>query len=190
MTWPRAAGRVHRLCGKGSGLDPVQSQEIQVSGMWGQDLGPDTQDTQPTLDDMVFYHPCPQTPWCLRPREPGICFGCKSCPLNSGAAGAGWESLEGRGTRGLQLAAAFTTSAFPEAHIRIPLSPTLLPQRAQSSLGMMEKGSTGLLASNSSAVRKQSAAASVWPWACSTSPRPCQASWHVLCLSTASRSTF
>lgn len=58
-----------------------------------------------------------------------------------------------------------------------PQPSLLLLLRAQSSLGIMEKGITGLLASSSRAVRKQSMAASFWPWACSTSPRPCQASW-------------
>lgn len=60
-----------------------------------------------------------------------------------------------------------------------PAPASLLPAghgQCQSSLGMMEKGTTGLLASSSRAVRKQSTAASLWPWARSTSPRPCHAS--------------
>lgn len=44
-----------------------------------------------------------------------------------------------------------------------PLGRLAAAVEAHSSLEMMEKGSTGLLASSSRAVRKQSTAASFWP---------------------------
>lgn len=82
----------------------------------------------------------------------------------------------------------FTSYLFPEApHLyacpSLPPACVCCPWKpaaaagAHSSLAMMEKGSTGLLASSCRAVRKQSAAASFRPWSCSTSPRPCHASW-------------
>lgn len=66
----------------------------------------------------------------------------------------------------------------------------LLEMPSHRTLGMMVKGTTGLLASSSSAVRKHSVAASSLPWACSTSPRLFQTSWAVEFTWTASLRIF
>lgn len=61
---------------------------------------------------------------------------------------------------------------------------------AQSTRGMMVKGTAGLLASSSKAVRKHSVAAASLPCAWRTSPSPFQTSWAVEFTCTASRRIF
>lgn len=88
------------------------------------------------------------------------------------------------------------TNQLPGSLIHWVCSPTsqtknrLMEMPSHRTLGMIVKGTTGLLASSSSAVRKHSVAASSLPWACSTSPRLFQTSWAVEFTWTASLRIF